>query len=143
MTASPVERTRPLRELVAEEIRALLARRRMNGVQLALRIGRSQSYVSRRLTGETAFDTDDLERIAEVLGVNIIDLMPRPRTRPDLPRWDSLTYPHAAGGTPNPITRGPTTPPRGAPPTFGHHSGARKINTRPPGHPTSALRRVA
>jgi transcriptional regulator with XRE-family HTH domain len=81
MTASPVERTRPLRAHIAEEIRALLARRRINGVQLALRIGRSQSYVSRRLTGETAFDADDLERIAEVLGVNVVELMPSPKPR--------------------------------------------------------------
>ncbi len=67
---------RPLRESTSEEIRSLMARRRLTGVTLANRIGRSQSYVSRRLTGDTAFDVDDLERIASVLGVGVRDLLP-------------------------------------------------------------------
>lgn len=79
MTTAPAERltTRPLRESTAEEIRSLMARRRLNGVRLAVVIGRSQSYVSRRLTGETAFDVDDLERIATALGVGVRELLPR------------------------------------------------------------------
>lgn len=72
----PIVATR-LRQAVAEEVRALLARRRISGVGLAARIGRSQAYVSRRLTGETAFDLDDLDRIAEVLGVDVVQLIPR------------------------------------------------------------------
>lgn len=67
---------RPLRESTSEEIRSLMARRRVTGVTLAARIGRSQSYVSRRLTGDTAFDVDDLERIALVLGVGVHELLP-------------------------------------------------------------------
>ena len=75
MSITPVDRR--LRATVAEEIRVLLARRRMSGVQLAEAIGRSQAYVSRRLNGATAFDVDDLERIAEALGVTVLDLIPR------------------------------------------------------------------
>lgn len=66
-----------LREGVAEEVRALLARKRLAGAKLALAIGKSEMYVSRRLRGETAFDLDDLERIADVLGVAVADLLPQ------------------------------------------------------------------
>lgn len=65
-----------LREGVAEEIRSLMARRRISGVRLASEIGRTQAYVSRRLVAEVAFDVDDLERIARVLGVTVQALLP-------------------------------------------------------------------
>lgn len=65
-----------LRHQVAEEIRALLGRRQMSGAKLARAIDQSEMYVSRRLRGETAFDLDDLERIAEVLGVPVASLLP-------------------------------------------------------------------
>jgi len=66
-----------LREHVAEEIRVLLARKKMSAAELARRTGLKQSTMSRRMTGETAFDMDDLEIIAEVLEVEVSDLMPR------------------------------------------------------------------
>lgn len=74
------KRTR-LRELAAEEIRVILARRRMSAAELSRRTGIRQQALSRRMTGETAFDLDDLERIAEVLGVSVADLLPTGRTR--------------------------------------------------------------
>src|SRR6185295_15359140 len=61
---------------VAEEVRALLARRRISGVQFAKQIGKSQPYFSRRLNGDVSFDLDDLEVIAEVLGIEVGDLFP-------------------------------------------------------------------
>jgi len=75
MTDQSGERT-ALSEAVAEEIRATLARRRMSASALARALGKSQTYVWRRLSGETAFDTDDLERIAGVLRVAVVDLLP-------------------------------------------------------------------
>jgi len=66
----------PLRAAVAEEVRALLGRRRMTAIELARRIGKSHTYVGRRLNGETAFDLDDLERIAVILSVSVTDLLP-------------------------------------------------------------------
>jgi transcriptional regulator with XRE-family HTH domain len=74
MSTTPVG---TLRTGVAEEVRVMLARKRVSGLQLAERIGHSQAYVSRRLNGETAFDVDDLERIAIALGVTVYDLIPR------------------------------------------------------------------
>lgn len=68
----------PLTELVAGQVRAEMGRARISGVQLAEKIGRAHPYVSRRLTGKVAFDTDDLAQISEVLGINVIDLMRAP-----------------------------------------------------------------
>lgn len=68
----------PLTELVAGQVRAEMGRARISGVQLAERIGRNHPYVSRRLTGKVAFDTDDLAQISEVLGINVVDLMRAP-----------------------------------------------------------------
>jgi transcriptional regulator with XRE-family HTH domain len=65
-----------LREFVAEEIRVLLARQRISAAELARRTGIKQSTISRRMTGETAFDMDDLEVIARALGVQVQDLLP-------------------------------------------------------------------
>lgn len=68
---------RRLGPAVAEEVRVLLARRRISAVQLAKLMGVSQPYLSRRLNGAVALDLDDLEKIADVLGVAIADLLPR------------------------------------------------------------------
>lgn len=66
-----------LREYVAEEIRVILARKKMSGAELGRRAGIKQSSMSRRLTGETAFDMDDIEAIAAVLEVSVADLLPK------------------------------------------------------------------
>lgn len=65
-----------LRERVAEEVRALLARKMMTGADLAVAIGRSPMYVSRRIRGEVAFDLDDMQRLSEALDVPLISLLP-------------------------------------------------------------------
>ena len=77
MSETPVLGTRPLRERTAEEVRALLARRKVSATQLAKAMQVSQAYVWRRLDGRTAFDVDDLETIARLLGVRVVDLLPR------------------------------------------------------------------
>lgn len=64
-----------LRKAVAEEVRVWLARRRISGAELARRLGRSQTFVAKRLDGRQAFDVDDLEMIAVVLGVNPRELL--------------------------------------------------------------------
>lgn len=52
-----------------------MGRRRVTGANVAAALGKSQSYVSRRLTGETAFDTDDLETISGLLSVDPDELI--------------------------------------------------------------------
>lgn len=90
MTQNPTLSTQ-----VAEEIRALLARRRISGRQLAEATGMSQSAISARLTGTTAIDLDDLQRIAAALGVEPFDLFPA----------ELVTAP-AASVKPRVVTRG-------------------------------------
>jgi transcriptional regulator with XRE-family HTH domain len=60
-----------LRSEVAEEVRVLLARRKLSAVKLAQQLGMSQGYLSRRLNAVQPFDMDDLERIADALGVPV------------------------------------------------------------------------
>lgn len=64
-----------LREAVAEALRVEMARRRMTQRSLAEATGLSQSYIGRRMTGDMPFTTDDLERIAAVLGITVSSLM--------------------------------------------------------------------
>lgn len=59
-----------LTEQVAAEVRAHMARVRINQTQLAEALGITQSSVSKRLRGVIAFDTDELQRVAELLGVH-------------------------------------------------------------------------
>lgn len=104
-----------LRHSVAEEVCAVLGRRRMSGAKLARAIDRSEMYVSRRLRAETAFDLDDLERIADVLSVSVHDLLPKR----------------------SPVTSGyqisPESPPRGTVrPTTPRPSGGPAARTRAP-----------
>ena len=53
-----------LKRYVADEVRTALSRRRISASKAAQALGWSQAYLSRRLTGTTAFDLDDLEAIA-------------------------------------------------------------------------------
>lgn len=69
-----------LNALVAGEIRAELARRRMSGRRLALALGETHVWVSRRLAGVTDLRLDDIERIAEVLGVPAWQLLAAAKT---------------------------------------------------------------
>lgn len=77
--ALPVEPTpTPMRVRVAAEVRAWLGRRRMSGSELARQMGKSQTWVARRLDGRQAFDVDDLAHVATVLNVQVSALMPDP-----------------------------------------------------------------
>jgi hypothetical protein len=72
----------PMRVLVATEVRAWLGRRRMSGAELARRMGKSQTWIARRLDGRQAFDVDDLEHVAHVLGVQVSELLPGGERQP-------------------------------------------------------------
>lgn len=62
-------------EAVAAEIRAELARRRIPQARLAALLGVSQVSVSRRLSGETPFDLNELVKVADFLGIDVADLL--------------------------------------------------------------------
>jgi len=66
----------PLREVVASELRAILARKRISAAELARRVGWSQSYMARRVDGRAAMDVDDLEAVAKALDVPVRALLP-------------------------------------------------------------------
>jgi transcriptional regulator with XRE-family HTH domain len=61
---------------VAEEIRAMLARRRVSGRELARRLAVSSPWVSNRLTGHQEIGLNELERIAAALDVEVAELLP-------------------------------------------------------------------
>lgn len=71
-----------MRERVAEEVRALIGRRKTNPTALARRLGMTQPYLQRRVAGEIPFDVDDLGLIAAEFNVSMRDLMPREVTSP-------------------------------------------------------------
>lgn len=60
---------------VAEEVRLALTRHRISGAQLAGKIGRSQSYMSKRLRGEASFTANDVESICRVLHEDLLKLL--------------------------------------------------------------------
>lgn len=66
------------REAVAGEIRSLMGRRRVKQGQLAEALSMSQAAVSRRLTAELPFNTDELVRVAEFFGIELHRLLPPP-----------------------------------------------------------------
>jgi transcriptional regulator with XRE-family HTH domain len=65
----------PFARAVSDEISVAMARRRVSGTQLANKIGRSQSYVSKRLNYGAAFTAHGLELISEVLGEDLLVLL--------------------------------------------------------------------
>lgn len=74
----PERETSSLQESVAAEMRAQLARRRLSGRQAATRLGWTSPYLSRRLTGEVAFDVADLEALAGLLDVPVASFLQGP-----------------------------------------------------------------
>ena len=65
-------------ERVAEEVRVLLVRRQIRAAELARTLGWTENYISRRLTGKIPFDVNDLDSLAQALGVPLTSLFPQP-----------------------------------------------------------------
>ncbi|WP_123378804.1 helix-turn-helix domain-containing protein [Pseudokineococcus lusitanus] len=70
-TVTPLPRRGSARDLVAGQVRAELARARISVRSLGNLLGQSSAYWSRRATGQTAFDVDDLEQLAGLLNVPV------------------------------------------------------------------------
>ena len=63
-------------KLVAEEVRALAARKRVSGADLAKALGISAMSMSRRMNGHLPFGVDELAVVANALGVPVEQLLP-------------------------------------------------------------------
>jgi transcriptional regulator with XRE-family HTH domain len=83
---------------VGKEIRKRLIDLDMTQVQLAAKIGENEMWMSRRLRGAQPIDLNDLERIADVLDIDVTDLLPQREGR-------LITV----GGAPRPTPRGDLT----------------------------------
>ncbi len=70
--------TDPLSRRVAATVRAELARKRMLQRELAEALGISTAQVSERLADNTPFRLDELDPIAEFLGLPVADLVAPP-----------------------------------------------------------------
>lgn len=80
MSVTPTAATGTLSPLVAKRIRGLMGEQNLSGAELARRLGVSQMWVSDRVrTAKTPIDLNDLDRIAGVLGVSYLDLIPGAR----------------------------------------------------------------
>lgn len=64
-------------ELVATELRAEIARKQLSITEVADRCGMTPSTLTRKLRALYPFNTDELEHIAHVLGINLQGLFSR------------------------------------------------------------------
>ena len=60
---------------VSDEVRLAMVRHRISGTQLAGMIGRSQSYMSKRLRNDASFTANDVEAICRVLHEDLLKLI--------------------------------------------------------------------
>ena len=56
---------------ISAAIRWSMSRQRISGAQLAERVGRSQSYISKRLRDESPLTANDIEDICKALGEDL------------------------------------------------------------------------
>ena len=74
LQATPDAPRSPERDRLRRAIRAVLGARRESQTKLAAAVGLSPSQLSRRLTGETPFDEDDLAALARFFECDVADL---------------------------------------------------------------------
>lgn len=60
---------------IAAEVRAHVARQQIKQQAIADALGRNQSWVSRRLTGEVPFTVADLDAICALLNLTLLELV--------------------------------------------------------------------
>lgn len=74
---TPQTTERSLHDSVCEEIRVILARRRMSQAEVARRAGWSAFYLSNRMNGKTPMNVNDLAALSRILGVPVTAFFPR------------------------------------------------------------------
>jgi hypothetical protein len=78
-------KTTSARDEIAAAVRAHFAVRSLSDTAAARLINKSQSWMSRRTTGETPIDADELGLIADALGITYVDLVQLPKFMPTAP----------------------------------------------------------
>ncbi|WP_417556214.1 helix-turn-helix domain-containing protein [Microbacterium sp.] len=71
-----------VQQMVADEVRAEMARQRKTAAELAIAIGVTQHTVGRRLNGSTPFNIFELARVAECFGLTTDVIVSRALQRP-------------------------------------------------------------
>lgn len=72
-----------LRQQVAAELRAEMARQRKTGIELASLLKCSQQSASRRLNGDVDINLDEVAKIATWLGLSLVELIERTELTPE------------------------------------------------------------
>ena len=62
-------------EIIAQNLNGELARRRTTQAELGDELGVSQQSISAKLSGRSAFDTDQLSKIAKMFDMSLYQLM--------------------------------------------------------------------
>lgn len=98
------------RSLVAGEVRAVLARKKLNSNSLPDIVGRTQTYWYTRLNEKVAFSADDLAALSAGLGVPMSDFVPRviaPHTPDDNAPVSLSAYRSVRNETPTSTVKAP------------------------------------
>lgn len=74
---------RTANEQIRENVRALMDLRRWKQADLAERLGRSQPWLSKRLTGKTPFHMSDLDALSAVFSLSQAEVL-----QPGFGKWD-------------------------------------------------------
>jgi transcriptional regulator with XRE-family HTH domain len=130
------------------EIKVAMVRAGVSGRQLALRLGVSQTWISTRLNGVTPLDLNDVQKIADALGVPVLELFPsRVAGRPSGGATQTIVsanLPHPAAtprpNVPRPNGRTVTNPVVASASPLG---GGRRDSTRPVSGVPASRRRPA
>ena len=64
-----------LAQAMAKAVNKAMARSGLSGNQLAKKMGRSQSYVSARTQGRASWTLDEVDQIAQLVGVSFFDII--------------------------------------------------------------------
>lgn len=75
MPSAPQPKPGKFARAVSAQIRSSMARQRISGSQLAAMVGRSQSYISKRLRDEASFTANDCESICQALGEDLVQVI--------------------------------------------------------------------
>lgn len=86
-------------DLLAGEVRAHLARRRLSNRDFAKMLGAQPSWVDRHLNGATVINADDLERFADALDISIDELTREAIRKASEGREESFRVSRGCSGT--------------------------------------------